>query len=73
MKRSSLNKTKQRVYDVLSKSEKKGMSLNDILDTVFMLDQTNYNIDLIFSSLDLLLEDGYISFDVEKDLWKANV
>ena len=66
---------KDRVLDAINSGGTEGVSLREICTEVFdEKDSDEYvqiNKSHVFNSLDELLEEGHISFNVEQDLWTA--
>jgi len=76
---SILNNTKEEtediVFDAINSAGVKGISLSEICDKVFdkkdSEEHTQINKSHVFNSLDKLLKEGYVSFDLEQDVWTA--
>ena len=64
---------KDRVLDVIDSGGTSGISLREICEEVFDENDSDEYVQInkshVFNALDDLLEDGYVSFDVEQDLW----
>ncbi len=66
---------KDRVLDAIDSGGKSGVSLREIIAEVFDENDSDEYVQInnshVFNALDDLLEDGYVSFDDEQDLWKC--
>ena len=64
---------KDRVLDAIDSGGTSGISLREICEEVFDENDSDEYVQInkshVFNALDDLLEDGYVSFDVEQDLW----
>ncbi len=69
---------RENVYNAIDSGGSKGVSLKEICEEVFgnddSIDVTDFddeNMKVVFETLDDLLEEEAICFDVEQDLWKC--
>ena len=73
-----IEEIRERVYNAIDSGGSKGVSLKEICEEVFgdddSIDVTDFddeNMKAVFQTLDDLLEEECVSFDVEQDLWKC--
>ena len=66
---------KNRVFNAINSGGVKGISLSEICDKVFNKkdseEHAQINKSHVFNSLDELLQEGYVSFDLEQDIWTS--
>ena len=66
---------KDKVFDAINSGGVKGISLSEICDKVFDKKDSEEHVQInkshVFNSLDELLQEGYVSFDLEQDIWTS--
>ena len=66
---------KDKVFDAINSGGVKGISLSEICDKVFDKKVSEEHVQInkshVFNSLDELLQEGYVSFDLEQDIWTS--
>ena len=62
------------VIKTLNTKGKNGLSLSEILEETLIAKDSSYvkaMMPVVYETLDELLDDGFVTFDVEQDLWTS--